>query len=403
MSACGLCHRAGTLLALGAVPQRGSALQACCSAFDGGMVGSMAVVVVTGASGHLGATLVRALRARGQEVRALVHHDRRALDGLDVEIARGDLADKNSLRRAFAGADLVYHTAAFISILRDEQQRLYEVNVRGTRNVVEACLESGVRRLVHVSTIEALESEPHDRPVDESRPLVQPGAFARRTADRNLAPSVSGSSSPYAHSKAAGEQQVREGITRGLDAVILYPTAIIGPHDYRQGFPNAGLLAICEGRLVALVDGGFNWVDVRDVADGALRAGDRAPSGARYILSGHWASLHDLAGMAREITGTPVPRLVFPLWAARIGAPFVAAASQLLGRRPLYTSEALRPLGANRHISHERATRELGYRPRPLRQTIADTLQWCECRAVLARQGPVPSAGGQVMDVLGGE
>jgi dihydroflavonol-4-reductase len=249
----------------------------------------MAVVVVTGASGHLGATLVRALRARGQEVRALVHHDRRALDGLDVEIARGDLADENSLRRAFAGADLVYHTAAHISILRGEQQRLHAVNVRGARNVVEACLGSGVRRLVHVSSIEALENEPLGQPVDESRPLIPSGTFARGNAGSVLGSSASRRPSPYARSKAAGEQQVRLGIARGLDSVILYPTAIVGPHDYREGFPNAGLLAICEGRLWALVDGGFNWVDVRDVAEGALRAGEQAPSGARYILSGHWA------------------------------------------------------------------------------------------------------------------
>ena len=363
----------------------------------------MAAVVVTGASGHLGATLVRALRARGQEVRALVHHDRRALDGLDVEVARGDLADESSLRRAFAGADLVYHTAAYISILRDEQQRLYEVNVRGTRNVVEACLSSGVRRLVHVSSIEVLENEPLGVPVDESRPLVQSGIFARENAARTMESARRGNSSPYAHSKAAGERHVRQGIARGLDVVILYPTAIIGPYDYRQGFPNAGLLAICEGRLWALVNGGFNWVDVRDVAEGALRAGEQAPSGASYILSGHWASLHDLAELAREITGAPVPRLVFPLWAARIGAPFVVAASRLSGRRPLYTSEALRPLGGNVQISHGRATRELGYMPRPLRQTVVDTLQWCECRGVPARQGLMPSAGDQVIDFLGGE
>jgi len=363
----------------------------------------MAVVVVTGAAGHLGATLVRALRARGQEVRALVHHDRRALDGLDVEVACGDLADESSLRRVFAGADLVYHTAAYISLLSGEQQRLQEVNVLGARNVVEACLSSGVRRLVHVSSIEALEDEPLGVPVDESRPLVQSGVFARESADRTMGPAGDWSSSPYAHSKAAGERQVREGIARGLDAVILYPTAIIGPHDYREGFPNAGLLAICEGRLWALVEGGFNWVDVRDVAEGALRAAEQAPAGASYILSGHWASLCDLAELAREITGVPVPRLVFPLWAARIGAPFVVAACQLAGRRPLYTSEALKPLGRNRDISHRRATRELGYQPRPLRETIVDTLQWCECRGVLARQVSLPSAGSRVIDLLGGE
>ena len=192
-------------------------------------------------------------------------------------------------------------------------------------------------------------------------------------------------------------------MARGLDVVILYPSAIIGPNDYRQGFPNAGLLAICEGRLWALVEGGFNWVDVRDVAEGALRAGEHAPAGAKYILSGHWASLHDLAELAREITGAPVPRLVFPMWLARIGAPFVTAASRLAGRRPLYTSAALQPLEGNSDISHARATRELGYQPRPLRETVVETLQWFENRGVLARQLPLPVAGSQLTDSPGVE
>ena len=363
----------------------------------------MALVVVTGAAGHLGATLVRALCARRQEVRALVHRDRRALDGLDVEIASGDVTDKDSLQRAFAGADMVYHTAAYISILAGERQRLEEVNVHGARNVVKACLRSGVRRLVHVSSIEVLEGRPFNTPVDESRPLIQTGIGSPENASGRPGAAVCGDSSPYACSKAAGERRVREGMARGLDAVILYPSAIIGPYDYRQGFPNAGLLSICEGRLWALVEGGFNWVDVRDVVEGVLRAGDQAPAGARYILSGHWASLHELAELARDITGAPVPRLVFPMWMARIGAPFAAAASHLAGRRPLYTSEALRPLAGNGNFSHARATRELGYQPRDLQETIMDTVQWFESRKVSARQVPLHVAGSQLTDSSGAE
>jgi dihydroflavonol-4-reductase len=363
----------------------------------------MAVVVVTGAAGHLGATLVGALHARGQEVRALVHRDRRALDGLDVEIVSGDVADIDSLQCAFAGADMVYHTAAYISISMGERQRLQEVNVRGARNVVEACLRSGVRRLVHVSSIEVLECKPLSIPVDESRPLIQSGAYSWENASGRPKAAVLRGSLPYACSKAAGERQVSQGMARGLDVVILYPSAMIGPNDYRQGFPNAGVLAICEGRLWALVEGGFNWVDVRDVAEGALRAGESAPAGARYILSGHWASLYDLAELAREITGVPVPRLVCPMWVARIGAPFVTAASRLAGRRPLYTSAALQPLEGNRNISHARATRELGYQPRPLRETVVETLQWFEDRGVLARHTPLPFSGSQLADSPGVE
>ncbi len=346
----------------------------------------MSTVVVTGAAGHLGGCLVRALHAHRHDVRALIHQDRRALDGLDVEVIVGDVMDEESLRQAFSGADIVYHTAAYISISTGEHQKLHEINVVGTHNVVEACLHCGVQRLVHVSSIEALECEPLCEPVDESRPLVQ-----------------SQSALPYAYSKAAGERHARQGVERGLDVVILYPTAMIGPYDYRQGFPNAGLRVICEGRLWALVEGGFDWVDVRDVAQGALRAAERAPGGTRYILSGHWASLLDLAELAREITGVSVPRLVCPMGMARIGAPFVTAACRMLGRQPLYTSAALVPLAGNRNISHARATRELGYQPRPLRHTVVDTLRWFESMGIPAPHLTPPVVSRQLVDSPGGE
>ncbi|MEJ2556139.1 MAG: NAD-dependent epimerase/dehydratase family protein [Anaerolineae bacterium] len=321
----------------------------------------MSVAVVTGAAGHVGTNLVRALLVRGQGVRALVHHDRRALEGLEVGIVPGDVGDLDSLRRAFTGADVVYHAAGYISISTHEWRRLEAVNVFGTRNVVEACLQCGVRRLVHFSSVEALVDEPLNIPVDEARPLVESRRYP-----------------PYARSKAAGERRVRQGLARGLETVILYPSAIIGPHDYRLGFPNAGLLAICSGKLPALAAGGFDWVDVRDVVAGALRAAARAPAGGRYLLSGHWASLRDLAGLAQGINGVHVPRFIVPMWLARIGAPFVTTFSRLTGRHALYTGAALRALRFNPRISHARATRDLDYQPRPLKETIVDTLQWFE-------------------------
>lgn len=321
----------------------------------------MPTVVVTGAAGHVGANLVRALLACGQRVRALVHHDTRALEGLEVEIVTGDVRDLGSLQRAFSDADLVYHAAGHISISTDEWPHLEAVNILGTRNVVEACLQRGVRRLVHFNSIETLLAEPSEGPVDESCLAVE----SRRQT-------------PYARSKAAGEEEVRRGLARGLDAIILYPSAILGPHDYRLGFPNQGLLAIATGELWALIDGGFDWVDVRDVVEGALQAAARAPSGARYILSGHWASLRDLAELVHEINGVSVPRLVFPMWMARIGAPFAVALNRLTGGRPLYTTASLKPLAGNHHISHAWAARDLDYQPRPLRRTVIETWHWLE-------------------------
>jgi dihydroflavonol-4-reductase len=316
-------------------------------------------VVVTGAAGHVGGNLVRALLARGRSLRALVHRDRRALEGLDVETVVGDVCDLGSLYRAFEGAEVVYHVAALISLSMGDWPRLEAVNVTGTRNVVEACLRCGVRRLVHFSSIHALVQEPLDVPVDESRPLVE-----------------SRGSPPYDRSKAAGEREVRRGIERGLDAVIVSPTGMIGPYDFRPSHFGQVLLALGQRRLPALVDGGFDWVDVRDVVAGAMRAEECALAGAKYLLSGHWASLRDLAVLTEEITGARAPRTAFPMWMARVGVPFGTHFTRLDGNHPLYTRFSLRALRGNPQVSHRRATRDLGYHPRPLRETLEDTFQW---------------------------
>ncbi len=318
-------------------------------------------VVITGANGHVGANLVRALIDKGRPARCLVHVNCEAIEGLDTEIVQGDISDPASLCRAFEGADVVYHLAACISLSMSDWSVLEKVNVLGTRNVVEACLRTGVRRLVHFSSIHALVQAPMSVPVDESRPLV---------ASRHYP--------PYDCSKAAAEIEVRRGIEKGLDAVIINPTAIIGPHDYQPSYFGEALLSLAHHRLPALVTGGFDWVDVRDVVAGALRAEESAPAGAKYLLPGHWVSMRDIAAMVAEITGVPAIRFVLPLWLAHIGAPFIQAVSRVNGKRPLYTGVSLRALRSNRRISHERASRELGYRPRPFRETLADTLRWFE-------------------------
>ena len=270
--------------------------------------------------------------------------------------------------RAFAGAEVVYHLAAHISIFRDEWPLLESVNVIGTRNVVEACLRCGVRRLVHFSSIHAVTGASVDIPVDESNPLVESRRYP-----------------PYDRSKAAAEKEVYKGIEKGLDAIIISPTAIIGPYDYRPSHFGEALLRLANGRLPALVSGGFDWVDVRDVIEGAMRAEERAPTGAKYLLSGHWVSLRDLARLVEQITGVPAPGFVCPMWLARIGAPFISAFDRLAGRRPLYTSASLQALRDNRNISHQKATRELDYHPRPFRETLIDTLSWFEETGQLAR------------------
>lgn len=315
-------------------------------------------IAVTGATGHVGCNLVRALLNEGHKVRVLIHNTTLGIKGLDLELVHGDVLDLDSLVRAFDGAEVVYHLAGYISLSPADRPLLEAINVQGVRNVVEACRRSRVRRLVHFSSIHAIKDIP-DHVVDESCELVD-----------------SSQASPYDRSKAAGEREVLKGMEKGLDAIIISPTGVIGPHDYRPSHFGQALLYMAQGKLPALVQGGFNWVDVRDVVAATIRAEQQAPSGTKYLLSGHWVSVAEIAAMVAEITGVPAPSFTCPTWLALCGAPLLSSFDRLRGRQPLYTTMSIKSLQYHRHVSHEKATRELGYQPRPFRETLADTLQW---------------------------
>lgn len=324
------------------------------------------IAAITGATGHVGVTLSRLLLSRGHRVRAIVRKDSEGLKGLDIERVGGDLQNPESLSRAFHGADVVFHAAARISITRTDMAQVAETNIGGTRNVIAACRASGVRRLVHFSSIEALRPQPPDSPVDEERPFV----------DAHPA-------SPYAISKAQAEGEVRRAIAAGMDAVILNPTAIVGPWDYKPSLLGSAIMSIADGRLPMLVDGGFDWVDVRDVAEAALAAAERAPAGSRYLVGGRWASMAELAQLVCTVTGARLPRLTCPFWIAQAWAPVSSALSRVVGKTPLFTGYSLGVLRAYRTVSHDRAARELGYRPRDLEETIKDACAWFEVNGYL--------------------
>lgn len=322
---------------------------------------------VTGATGHVGVHLVRTLLARGDRVRTVVRRRIDGLEGLSVEMAEADLDNVPALTAAFAGCELVFHAAARISITRDDAAAVEAVNVHGTRNVLAACRAAGVRRLLHFSSIEAIEPRPWDRPVDEDRPGVD--------ASRG---------SPYALSKARGEREALAA-GNGLEVVVVNPTAIIGPLDLRPSLLGRAIVALARGRLPMLVDGGFDWVDVRDVAAAAVAASERARPGRRYIVGGRWASMAELAALVCARVGRTPPRLVCPYPVARAWAPVSARFNLLIGREPLFTSSSLEVLRGNRVVSHERAARELGYRPRSLETTVADTVDWFRVAGRISR------------------
>lgn len=311
------------------------------------------IAAVTGASGHVGANLVRALLARGARVRVLVRRRDAALAGLDVERVAGDVLDPAGLEKAFAGADVVYHAAGVISISGGLGGLVEAVNVGGVRNAAEAALACGVRRFVHVSSVHVFEQEPLDQPLDETRPRLR--------GERHPA---------YDLSKSRGEEALLAVVERGLDAVIVNPTGILGPFDFGPSRMGRTLLTLARGRMPALVAGGFDWVDARDVALGAMAAAERGRCGESYVLSGRFASMAEVAALWGEITGTPPPRLVVPMAAARLLAPLGLLAARLGGSEPLFTGESLRALRANPRNLHDKAARELGYAPRPLRETL---------------------------------
>jgi dihydroflavonol-4-reductase len=330
--------------------------------------------LLTGASGHVGANLVRELLRRRRRVRVLVHRNEAALVGLAVERVRGDVTDLASLRAACDGVDVVFHLAAVISIDGDRGGVVPRTNVGGTRNIVAAALERRVRRMVHVSSVHAFMQEPLDQPLDEQRAQVNSPSYPA-----------------YDRSKAAGESEVRDGVARGLDAVIVNPTGIIGPFDYGPSRMGRVFRDLCQRRLPALVGGGFNWVDVRDVVAGALAAEERGRTGENYLVGGHWHSLEALAAMIHAITGIRSPAVTCPMWLARFGAPFAVACGRALRREPLFTIESLHALRANRRVVIDKAARELGYMPRPTLETIRSVCDWFGATAVGRAQ---PQHGG---------
>ena len=318
-------------------------------------------VAVTGASGHLGANLVRELLDRGYRVVALIRQSSPALEGLDVVKVHGDILDPASLRRAFAGVGQVYHLAAHISIESGDKDKLQRINVDGTRHVLEACQVTGVSTLIHFSSIHALELEPMDRPVSEDNPLL--GEQRGHGAD-------------YDYSKARADRLVRQNHSEALGTRIIYPTAVLGPNDFKLSLFGQAIIKMATGRLPALVAGGFDWVDARDVAWGAVEAAEKGNDRDRFLLSGHYLSLSDVAAVISELTGVSAPAYTCPAWLAGHFAPLMGAWSRITGKAPLYTRASLAALSTNKAMSHQRAGRVLGYAPRPFSRSMEDSLKF---------------------------
>jgi dihydroflavonol-4-reductase len=320
-------------------------------------------VLVTGASGHVGGNLVRALLDGGRDVRVLVRDDRAAVAGLPVELARGEVGDAHSVTKALQGVDVVYHLAARISILGDPGGAVRRTNVDGVRTVARAARNAGVRRMVHMSSCHAFD-------------LDHPAAICERAPRPKLTDPL------YNQSKHAGELALREEVAQGLSAVIVNPTGVIGPFDFKPSRMGRFFLALARGRLPSLVDGGFDFVDVRDLVRTALAAEVRGRDGENYLAGGQWVNVREIAELAARECGVKAPRVVAPMWLARIGAPMMDGFGRVTGREPLYTSESLHALRGGK-IDSNKAQTELGHSTRPLAETIRDIYAWFDRAGML--------------------
>jgi dihydroflavonol-4-reductase len=314
------------------------------------------VVVVTGGAGHIGTNLVATLRAGGDDVRVVDLREPVTGRRLGAEWIRADVRDGVRMRQAFEGAAVVYHLAGVISVAGGMGGLVESVNVDGTRVVAEAALAAGVARLVHCSSVHAYELPARGGGVvDESSP---------RATGRRLP--------VYDRSKAAGEAEVRRVVDRGLDAVVVNPTGVIGPRDEAPSRVGTVLLALWRRRLPAVVSGGFDWVDVRDVVAAMRVAADRGRTGENYLLPGHPLAMPDLADLARACSAVAVTRRTAPAWSVRLCAPLATVIATRSHNPLLPTSEALRALRSFPIVDGTKAARELGHQPRPLEETVAD-------------------------------
>lgn len=318
--------------------------------------------IITGADGHLGSTLIRMLAPTGAQITGLVLPGSVSEKQDHVQYVQGDVRDVESLRPLFEHPEeeelYVIHTAGIIDISERETPMLRDVNIRGTEHILALSKQYHVKRLVYVSSVHAIAEK------DDYAVITETDQFSPDT--------VRGA---YARTKAAATQAVLDAGREGLDVVVVHPSGIIGPYDRSGNHLVQMITDYLRGMLPACVRGGYDFVDVRDVAKGCLLALEKGRSGNCYILSNRHYEIREVLGMVRSVSrGKKL--MVLPMWMAKLFAPAMQWYAKLKKQRPLYTKYSLYTLRSNDRFSHDKATRELGYMPRDLRETIRDTVMW---------------------------
>ncbi len=322
--------------------------------------------LLTGAAGNLGSSVARQLVAEGRAVRALVLKGDPAAERVprEVELMVGDVTDIASLDRFFSDDKdtelVVIHCASIVTVSPDYSQKVYDVNVTGTKNIVDKCVERKARKLVYISSTGAITEPPRGQRIAEPT-LFDPD-------------SVVGF---YGKTKAEATQIVlKASAERGLDASIVYPSGIAGPGDYAYGPVASFVIDYCQGKMGAGIAGSFNAVDVRDLAAGVIACCDRGRRGEGYVMANARVSIEEMFHLLSERTGTKEVKRILPVPLAYAIAWIAGVAGRISGKQGRFTTFAVYNLARNNDFSCEKAQRELGYKVRPFEETIADLIAW---------------------------
>ena len=328
----------------------------------------MSTALVTGSSGHVGSNFIRELSKQGFTIRCIdFDGDYRAYEGFEVEVIKGDITDKESLEPIFKNVDIVFHTAALINLDRRYKKQIRLVNVAGTKNVCEAALQAGVKKLIHFSSVDAFYRFPIEEPLLESRKLID---------DPNAV--------PYDLSKADGQKIVLEFCEKDLDASIIHPTSIVGPNDFKPGLPMQEMVNLANGKRKLLPNWGYNFVDVRDLCITAISAVKLGRTGQNYIVGGEYHLYSYIAELMKQQLGRTVLLTTIPNFVSYLGLPYEYIKSFITRKPRVLTIDTLHTgKTGNKVVPSTLAREELGHNPRPLEETIYDMVSFFQKRGLI--------------------
>ena len=323
------------------------------------------IYIITGICGHLGNTLSGLLISQGKEVRGLaLPNESSDMLHSSIRITRGNVCDIDSMEPLFDGITpedetVFIHAAGIISISKMNEDLLYSVNVGGTKNVIELCKRHNVNKLVYVSSVHAI-------------PELEDGSVMGEVYDFDPDRVHGG----YSRSKAMATAAVLEAGKNGLNVTVVHPSGIIGPGDYSHGLMGQLIKNYINGTITSCIRGGYDFVDVRDVAAGIAAAADRGRPGECYILSNRYYSALEILNIVHDITGRRQIKVILPLWFVKSVTPLAELYFRIRHEKPLFTKDSLTILNSNASFSHEKAERELAYTTRDMRETVSDTVEF---------------------------